>query len=148
MKRTAHAEKRVVWMWSLVCKVFRSLNPFAHYADYRRARDLAQARQRELERMERADERELFRQTIQAMTTMVEKAFDVNKVQQEAFAKWMASFDSTEKPRVREWDEDVDNRRYVDRKDPARRDQHTLPDELSGLNQIEQFELLLNKMGS
>jgi hypothetical protein len=146
-----NAGKLVVWMWKLGSNLLRVLNPLRPYLDYRQRRDLHLDRQRELERMERADERELFRQTIESMSRMVEKAFDVNKVQQEAFARWMASFDTTEAPKVREYDEDEDNKRYMERKGgqtPRKHAEPTLPPELSGLSQIQQFELLLDRMGS
>lgn len=135
----------------MLSRILRAINPFAAWLDYRRQRDLQLDRQRELDRIDKAEEREMFRQAVVSMSSMVEKAFDANRVQNETFARWLASFDSPTPPRVREYDEDVDNQRYIERhgqQAPRARVQPTLPPELHGLSQLEQFEVLLDRMGS
>lgn len=101
--------------------------------------------------MERAEQAELLRATITAMSQMVGKAFDVVKAQGDVQAKWLASFEVGTAPEIREWDEDADTRRYMDRKGgqaPRKPAAQTLPDELVGLDRLQQFEALLDRMGS
>lgn len=141
----------VVSLWQRVCDLAMSLNPLRVWIDYRRQRDLAEDRRREADRLDRAEERELLRQTISSLHSTMEHAFEVSKVQADAMSKWVTSFDSGGAPEVREWDEDADTQKYLERhggQAPRPEVKSTLPAELVGLSKIEQFELLLNKMGS
>lgn len=127
------------------------LNPFRPFIEARERRELAVERQRELDRLERAEDRELLRQTIESMSRMVGDAMEAVKVQGDAHARWIASFDTPTAPQIREWDEDADTSRYMERRggqQPRPPVQQTIPDELIGLDRIKQFELLLDRMGS
>lgn len=93
-----------------------------------------------LDREERRQERELFRASIESMTAMCRAAFAAQEAQQAAFAKFLASFDIGAAPQVRVWDEDEDAVRYADRLGKA------LPAELAGLDRVEQFKMLVDKM--
>lgn len=128
-----------------------NLNPLASYIAYRRARDIEADRRQEADRLERAEEREIQRQMILSMQAMVEKAFDASKVQSDVMAKWIGSFDTATAPQVREWDEDEDTRKYMERRgnqQPRPAVKQTLPTELVGLDRLQQFEALLDRMGS
>lgn len=125
----------------MIGRFFRSINPVMWYLDYARERDLRLERQREFERMERSDEREMFRQTMQNMSTMVERAFESNKAQNEAFNTFLDAFKTTDRPKVREYDEDEEVKRYMERRGGT-------PPELAGLDKLEQFERLIDKLNS
>lgn len=133
----------VVKLFALRCvpafRMLRYLNPFALWLDYKRQRDAELDRQRAQERMERAEERELFRQTIASMSVMVEKAFEANRANSEVFNTFLEGFKTDSAPQVREFDEDAELRRYFDK-------QNDTPEELKGLSQIDQFKALMDKM--
>lgn len=149
MKRIVIVVRRLGSLCQKVCKM--RLNPFAAWLDYKRDRDAALDRQREFERLDRAEERELFRQSISSMTLMVEKAFESSKSQNDAFKAWVDSFKTDSTPQIREWDEDADTERYLKKRGVTlksdKKVQPDLPPELAGLSKLDQFEMLLDSMG-
>lgn len=117
----------------------RWMNPIVWYLDYRQRRDLAEDRKRSEERLERMEERELYRQTLLTMASMVEKAFQSSQSQAEVFKTWMDGFQTASSPQLREYDEQEEIKRFIEKRGGT-------PPELAGLGQLEKFEALLNKM--
>ena len=120
------------------------LHPFRTSAAYRARvaeRDLAI---RASEREERRQEREVFLAAIQSMTATTAKAFEAQQAQAALFQKFLDSFNVTEPPRIREWDEEADFQRFLD-KQVARGKTGGVP-ELAGLDQFEAFSAVLNRM--
>jgi hypothetical protein len=118
----------------------RWLNPLAGLIAYLDARRIATERRLEWERLERAEQAELFRQTITSMTGMVEKAFEANRAQNAAFEAFLAGFKTPERPKIREYDEAEQVKRFVERRGGG------TPPALAGLSQLEQMEALLAKL--
>ncbi len=110
-----------------------TLNPFKAYFNYIKARDLRIERQQELDRMERQD-------MLQTMSTMAERAFESSRMQSEVLKTFLDGFNTTDRPRMREYDEEAESQRYR-----ARRQVDT-PTELLGLDKLEQFERLLDRL--
>ena len=149
MRRCVNVVRLVASLWRRASRM--NLNPLASYIAYRRQRDLDEDRRQEADRLERAEEREIQRQMILSMQAMVEKAFDASKVQSDVMAKWIGSFDTGAAPVIRKWDEDEDTRKYMERRgnqQPRPAVKPTLPIELAGLDRLQQFEALLDRMGS
>ena len=114
-----------------------SWNPIRDWLDLRRSQAIEEARQRELERLERQEDREILRDAILSMARVVEG-------QSQVFKSFLDSFHVTEPPRVREYDEDIDVKRYRER----RVSKGDLPPELAGLGKLDQFEMLLDKLNA
>jgi hypothetical protein len=111
-----------------------SLNPIRDWLDFKKQQVLEAERQRELERLERREDREILRDAILSMARVVDG-------QSQVFKSFLDSFHVTEPPRVREYDEEADVQRYK-----ARRG--ALPRELEGLGQLDQFEMLIDKLNA
>ena len=126
----------MTWTW------LRSLNPFLLFLDYRRSRDAQDDRRRELDRLDRMEDRETFRHTVLTMAGMVEKAFDATRAQSEVFKEFLDSYRIAEPPRLREYDEEEEVQRYLDKKGGG------IPPELAGLSKLDQFDALLNRLDS
>lgn len=114
----------------------RYLNPFVIIIDYLRERRLADERREEFARIERMEEREVLRDTLKAMAKAIEGSFQVQK-------EFLASFGTAEAPRLREWDEEEADARYLQKKGAA-----NVPKELAGLDKFEQFSLLVDKLNT
>lgn len=87
--------------------------------------------------VERREERETFLAAIQGMTAVSTEASKANQAQATALKSFLDSFAVTSPPQRREWDEEADDKRYIEKH---------LPAELKGLNQIEQFQMLLDRI--
>lgn len=121
------------------------LHPFRTYAAYRsreRERDLAI---REAEREERRQERQVFATAIEGMTTMTASAFAAQREQAALLQKFLDSFAITESPRLREWDEEADYNRYVEKQAAKGYVAAAIP-ELAGLDKYEAFKAVLDRM--
>ena len=115
-------------------------NIFRAWLDYRERRAAAAQRVRDVERMERSEERQAFLTALQAMASMTEKAFETNKAQNEMFKSFLDGFKVTEMPKLRGFDEEADTQRYLEAHG------YGLPPELQGLDKLEQFQAILDKL--
>lgn len=94
------------------------------------------------ERAERRAEREAYLAAIQSMVQMTSEAFNAQAAQSEAFRSFLDGFKITEPPQVRRFDEEADLQRYLDSRGLG------LPEELQGLNRMEQYQALVDKLNS
>ncbi len=115
-------------------------NPFRLWLEYRERQAIAAQHVRDVERMERSEERQAFLAANQAMASVIERAFESNKAQSEMFKSFLDGFKVTEMPKLRGFDEEADTQRYLEAHG------YGLPPELEGLDKLEQFQAILDKL--
>lgn len=116
---------------------FASLSPFKGYFDYKIRILETQQRVEDIAKLERQEEREAFLVALQSITAVAVESAKASQSQANALSTFLDSFKAVDAPRVREWDEEAADKRYLD--------QH-LPTEMQGLDQLGQFKVLIDKM--
>lgn len=113
------------------------LNPFRSYFEYKIRLLEAQDRSKAVERMERQEEKAAFITALDAITRVSVEAAKASQEQAKALSTFLNSFQTVDAPRVREWDEDQADKRYIE---------SHLPAEMQGLDKYGQFSLLIDKL--
>lgn len=123
-------------------KWLRYLNPLTPLFDYLRERQLAAERAAELARLQRAEEAEATRlmmmEAIRGMQRIAEQSFAAAERNSAVFQQFLSTYDIAEPPKLRQFDVDDDNDRYLRRK--------TGIAELDGKDKLEQYQALIEKM--
>lgn len=117
--------------------ILNRLNPFKNYYEYRIRVLETQERLQHIERAERQEEKAAFLAALQSITTVAVESSKASQAQANALSTFLDSFKAIDTPKVREWDEDEANRRYVEKHMPA---------EMQGLDNVDRFQLLLDKV--
>jgi hypothetical protein len=129
-------------LMSTLMRLLRYLNPFAPLLNYLRERQLAAERAAELARLQRAEEAEATRllmlEAIRGMQRIAEQSFAAAERNSAVFQQFLATYDIAEPPKLRQFDVDDDNDRYLRRK--------TGIAELDGKEKIDQYKALIEKM--
>lgn len=114
-----------------------SINPLRSYYEYKIRVLETEARVKAIERIERQEEKAAFMAALQSITSVAVESSKASQAQAGALSTFLNSFNSTDQPRVREWDEEAANKRYIE--------QH-MPAEMQGLDNVDRFQLLLDRV--
>lgn len=118
-------------------KFFHWLNFLGRYYDYRCRLQEIKERTEAAARLERQEERAAFLIALQSMAAVSTEAAKASQAQAAALSTFLDSFKVTTAPTARGWDEAEDNRRYVETH---------LPPEMKGLDKVEQFQMLMDRL--
>ena len=113
------------------------INPFSKYFEYKLRILEIQQRLEHAERAERQEERQAFLTAIQATAMVSVEASKASQNQALALNTFLNSFNVTSQPTLREWDEEADNARYIEKH---------VPKGVITNDKLESFENLLQKM--
>ena len=126
-------------MVTRLLEFLRSLNPFRGYYAYRLRLKEAEFRAEEAARLERQEERQVFLTAIQSMQLVAVESAKATQQQALVMKAHLDSFAVVESPRLRSWDEEADDRRYIE---------SHLPPDLQGKSELEQFSMLIDRLNS
>lgn len=114
----------------------QSLNPFRAWLDYKLRLAEITERIEAANRAEKAEERQAFITALQATAQVSLEASKASQSQAQALKTFLDSFNVTAAPQRRDWDEEADNRRYIEEHMPA---------ELKNMDPVDRMHALVDK---
>lgn len=114
---------------------FRWLNPLIPLVDHWREKAAA-------ERAEREADRKITAAQLDAMQQVVLRSLDASKANTELFGRFLDTYNIAEPPKLRTFDEEEDDERYIRRK----QSQSGMPAGLQGLSRQDQFKAILENL--
>lgn len=122
-------------------------SPFRIYADYRTRTLEREAAMSAATAESTRQDREGFLKAMQAMTDVTLEAIRASREQSGVLQRFLDGFSVIDPPKVREWDDEADLERYVQRQAAKGKVIPGVP-ELAGLGEFESFKAILDRIDS
>ena len=126
----------------MILRLLWFLNPLRPWIESQERIARAAREAREWEILQRREEHDLQIRSIEALAGVVQEALKTSAAQTEIVHKFLESFQTSEPPQLREWDEEKWESRAIARKKEG------LPPELNGLGSLEQYTALIDRLNT